>query len=180
MAPNATISGRRLDEFLSNPTLTETRQIHSTVYIDTLEIDGPLYVRNLMDNIFLDNVLGDVVYKHEPTPQVNSFKRFESIQAPNIQLTTDLINGIPFSSFVTSDTEQTFDVSKLHGNFYFQKLKLDGLFNFINVTELDLSSLKLLGEQFTDAEFEFADGDYINIDAIQLEVLQTMNGIDVS
>ncbi|XP_055310866.1 uncharacterized protein LOC129573788 isoform X2 [Sitodiplosis mosellana] len=179
MAPNATISGRRLDEFLSNPTLNETRQIRSTVYFDTLEIEGPLYVQNTMDSVFVDDVLADVVYKHETAPQINSFKRFDTVQAPNIQLTANLINDIPFSSFVTNDTEQTFDVSELHGNFYFQKLKLDGLFNFINVTELDLNSLKLFGEQYTDAEFEFADGDYVKIDANQLEVLETVNGIDV-
>lgn len=180
LAPDAKVSGRRLDEFLANPTLQETRQIRSTVYFDTLEIDGPLYVRNTMDDVVLDDMLGDVVYKHEPDPQINSFKRFESIQAPNIHLTSNIINGIPFSSFVTTNTEQTFDVSKLRGNFYFQKLKLDGLFNFINVTELDLNSLKLLGEQFTDAEFVFADGDYLNIDANKLQVLETINGIGVS
>lgn len=180
MGPNATISGRRLDEFLANPTLLETNQIRSTVFIDTLEIEGPLYVRNTMNNVFLDDILSDVVYKHEPSPQINSFKRFESARAFDIQLTTDLINGIPFSSFLTADTVQTFNVSKLHGNVYFQRLKLDGLFNFINVTDLDLNSVKLYGEQFTDAELIFEDGNYLSIDAAQLDVLGTINDIDVS
>lgn len=179
MGPNATISGRRLDEFLSNPTLQETSQISSTVYIDTLEIEGPLYIRNTMDNIFLDDILSDVVYKHEPKPQINSLKRFGSVQAANIQLTTDLINAIPFSLYLTADTEQTFSVSRLRGNIYFQRLKLDGLFNFINVTEVDMNSVKLFGDQYTDAELIFDDGDYLSIDAAQLDVLNTINEISV-
>lgn len=180
LSPNATISGRRLDEFLANPTLTETRQIRANVYFDTLEIEGPLYVQNTMDSVFLDDALADVVYKHEKDPQINSIKKFDTVQAPNIQLTANLINDIPFSSFVTNDTKQSFDVSELHGNFYFQKLQLEGLFNFINITDVDLNSLKLLGEQYTDAQFVFLDGDYVNIDGNQVEVLETMNGIDVS
>lgn len=178
--PNATISGRRLDEFLENPTLKETNQIRSTVYIDTLEIDGPLYVRGTLNDVFLDDVLSDVVYKHETAPQINSFKRFESIEAPNIKLTTDLVNGRPFSSILTSDTPQTFNVSKLRASVYFQKLQLDGLFNFINVTQLDLNSIKLLGDQYTEAEFVFSEDDVLNIDANRLEVLETLNDIDVS
>lgn len=145
MGPNATISGRRLDEFLSNPTLQETHQISSTVYIDTLIIDGPLYVRKMINDIFLDDILSDIVYKHETNPQITSFKKFGSVQAQNIHLTTNTINGTPFSQFVTTDTVQTFNVSKLRGNVYFQRLKLDGLFNFINVTEVDMNSLKLFG-----------------------------------
>lgn len=180
LAPNATISGRRLDEFLANPTLNEVRQIRANVYFKSLEIEGPLYVENTMDSVVLDDALGDVVYKHEKDPQINSIKKFDAVKAPNIQLTANLMNDIPFSSFVTNDTEQTFDVSELHGNFYFQKLQLDGLFNFINVTEVDLNSLKLLGEQYTDAQFVFSDGDYVNIDGNHVEVFETMNGIDVS
>ena len=181
MAPNATISGQRLDEFLANPILSDqNKQIKANVYINTLEIEGPLYVETTMDGVNLDVALADVVYKHEKDPQIDSIKKFDTVQAPNIRLTANLINDIPFSSFVTNDTEQTFDFSELHGNFYFQRLQLDGLFNFINVTEVDLSSLKLLGEQYTDAQFVFSDGDYVNIDGHQVEVLETMNGIDVS
>ncbi|XP_031625966.1 uncharacterized protein LOC116342472 [Contarinia nasturtii] len=179
MGPNATISGRRLDEFLSNPTLQETRQISATVHIDTLEIEGPIYVRNKINDIFLDEVLSDIVYKHEPNPQITSFKRFGTVQAADIRLTADLINGTPFSQFVTTDTMQTFNVSKLRGNVYFQRLNLDGLFNFINVTEVDMNSLKLFGEQYTDAELVFEDGEFLSIDATQLDVLETVNNIDV-
>lgn len=180
IGPNGTISGRHLDEFLSNPTLRETSQIRANCYINSLEIDGPLYVTNTMNNIILDDVLSDVVYKHEPSPKINSLKRFASVQAPNIELTSNVINGISFSSFVTKDTEQTFHVNKLNANVQFNRLNLGGLFNFVNITDLDINAIKLFGEQYTNAELIFKDGDYLNIDAGQLKVLDTINNISVS
>lgn len=178
--PNGTISGRHLDEFLSNPTLRDTNQIHANCIFNTLEIEGSLYVQNTIDDIYLDDLLDNVVYKHEPSPKINSFKRFQSIEAPNIQLTTKLINDIPLSSFLTTDTEQTFNVNKIHANVYFQRLHLDGLFDFINVTELDMNAIKLFGDQYTDAELIFQDGDFVHIDTARLDVLETINNIDVS
>lgn len=133
-----------------------------------------------MNDIFLDNVLSDIVYKHEPSPKINSLKRFASLQAPNIQLTSNVVNGIPFSSFVTIDTEQTFHVNKLNANVQFDRLNLQGLINFVNITDLDMNAIKLFGEQFTNAELIFEDGDYLNIDAGRLEVLDTINDISVS
>lgn len=180
IGPNGTVSGRHLDEFLSNPTLRETNQIRANCFINSLEIDGPLYVTKTMNDIFLDNVLSDIVYKHEPSPKINSLKRFASLQAPNIQLTSNVVNGIPFSSFVTIDTEQTFHVNKLNANVQFDRLNLQGLINFVNITDLDMNAIKLFGEQFTNAELIFEDGDYLNIDAGRLEVLDTINDISVS
>lgn len=179
IGPNGTISGRRLDQFLSNPTLHDIRQIRANVYINTLEIEGPLNVRGVLDGVNLDDVLKDVVYKHETASQITSFKKFKSLQAPNLEVTMNVVNGIPFTSFLTTDTEQTFHVNKLYGNVTFNRLKLDGLFNFVNITELDMNAIKLFGEQFTDAELVFEDGDYLNIDASQIQALGTINNIDV-
>lgn len=133
-----------------------------------------------MDGIDLDEVLGDVVYKHDSTSQITSFKKFKALQAPNIEVTMNVINGITFTSFLTVDTEQTFHASKLFANVTFERLILDGLFNFVNITELDMNAIKLFGEQFTDAELVFADGDYLNIDATEIQALNTINKVDVS
>lgn len=165
---------------MSNPTLRDTRQIRATVYINTLEIEGPLNVRGVMDGVYLDDVLSDVMYKHEPASQITSFKTFKTLQTPNLEVTMNVVNGIPFTSFLTADTEQTFHVNKLYGNVTFERLKLDGLFNFVNITELDMNAIKLFGEQFTDAELIFEAGDYLNIDASQIQPLATINNIDVS
>lgn len=166
---------------MSNPTLLETNQIRANVIFNTLEIEQSLYVQNTIDGVHLDDVLSDIVYKHEPNPKINSFKKFQSVQAPNIKLTSKFINDHQLSSFVTRDTEQTFhQYNKLHANVVFQHLHLDGLFNFINVTDLDMNSIKLFGDQYTDAELIFKDGDYLHIDAKRLDVLDTINNVDVS
>lgn len=177
---HGTISGRHLDEFLSNPTLYETNQIRANVIFNTLEIEQSLYVQNTIDGVHLDDLLSDVVYKHEPSPKINSFKKFQSVKAPNIKLTSKFINDQPLSSFMTRDTEQTFHVNKLVANVFFQHLHLDGLFDFMNVTDLDMNSIKLFGDQYTDAELIFQDGDYLHIDAKRLDVLDTINNVDVS
>lgn len=177
VGPNGTITGRHLDEFLANPTLRETTLIHANSFINSLEVNGNVYVTSI-DDVFVDDILSDVVYKHETSPTITSFKRFSSLQS-NIQIASGLVNDIPFSSFVTKDTEQVFNVSNLHGDVFFQHLTLDGLFNFVNVTDLDMNAIKLFGDQYTNAELEFQDGDHINIEANEFIILDTINDQNV-
>lgn len=179
IGPNGTLTGRHLDEFISNPKIWETTEIPVRCSFNQLDIEGPLYVSNLFDDVDVDEVLSDVVYKHEPSPKINSMKRFTSIQAPDIQITSNLVNDIPFSSFVTKDTEQTFNVKTLPANVFFEHLNVDGLFQWVNVTDLDYRAIKLFGDQYTNAELEFEDGDFLNIDADQLVILDQVNGINV-
>lgn len=180
VGPNATISGRHLDDFLSNPTLLETNKIHANCFINWLEVDGPVSITGTINNFYLDDILSDIVYKHESSPQINSVKKFASVRAPNIILTSDMVNGVKFSSFVTKDTEQTLNMTTLNANVRFEHLNIGGLINGINITEVDMNSIKLFGDQYTNAELIFEDGDYLNIEAGQLEVLDTVNNISVS
>lgn len=167
-----------MDAFLANPTIRETTQTHANTFINSIDVNGFIYASTI-DNIVVDDILSDVVYKHEPAPKITSFKRFASLESPDIQVTSNLINDIPFSSFVTRDTQQTFNVSNLHANVFFQHLKLDGLFNFVNITDLDMDSIKLVGDQFTNAELVFENGDQFNIEADEIVVLDTVNDINV-
>lgn len=128
----------------------------------------------------MDEVFSDIVYKHEEAPKINSFKRIASIQAPNLQITSNLVGDIPFSSFVTRDTEQTFDVKTLPVNVHFDRVNVDGLFEWINITDLDDRAIKLFGDQYTNAELVFGDGDFLHIDADQLVILDMVNDINVS
>lgn len=137
-----------------------------------------MFVQNRMNDMVVDDVLSDVVYKHEPDVVISSLKRFTEVQAEML-LTANRVNNIPFSMFVTKDTEQTFNVTKLQANVFFQNLEIGGLYDFVNITELDMNSLKKFGDQYTDAELIFEDGDFVNIDAAQFEVLDTINGVNV-
>lgn len=155
--------------------------MRSNCFFDSITVEGNVYVQGTLNDIYLDSLLSDVMYKHEPTPKCKSFKKFRSIAAPEIKLSSKLINGIELDSFVTKDTEQTFHASKIHGDVFFNRLKLNGLFDSINITDLDTNSIKLFGEQFTDAEFIFEnDGVPLSIDATQLEITETINNISVS
>lgn len=176
------ISGRHLDEFLANPTINVTRQVRANCLFDSLTVEGPIFVQGTLNDIYLDSLLSDVMYKHEPSPKCNSFKKFHSISAPEIKLSSKLVNGIELESFVTKDSEQTFHASRIqNGDVFFNRLKLDGLFDSINITDLDTNSIKLFGEQFTDAEFIFEDDDVpLSIDAKQIQITETINNISVS
>lgn len=166
---------------MANPTLLETNFVTANCIAKTIEVDGSVYIQNTLNDLHVDDVLSDVVYKHEPEPKCTAFKTYSSISAPNIRLTSDLVNGIYLEDFVTTDSDQTFNVNKLHGNVFFNTLHLGGLFNYINATELDENAIKLSGDQYTEAEliFERASGGF-TIDAKALEIRETINNLPVN
>lgn len=81
---------------------------------------------------------------------------------------------------MTTDTTQDINFDRFVGNVLFQDLYTNGLFDFINVTELDRNTIKLTGEQFTEAEIIFESNDEINIDADTVEIQGSFNGLSVS
>lgn len=170
-----------MQDFLANPTLLETNFVTANCIAKSIEVQGSVYIQNALNGIRLDDVLSDVVYKHEPEPKCTSYKTFTSIAAPNIDLTSDLVNGMLLEDFVTFDTDQTFSVNKLHGNVLFSRLSLGGLFNYINATELDENSIKLSGDQFTEAELIYEGPDEgFAIAASTLDIQKTINNVPVA
>lgn len=106
-------------------------------------------------------------------------KTFNSISG-NIFLNSQLINDIPLLDYMTKDTDQTIDISHIYGNVYFNKLQLNGLFNYVNITELDDRAIKLSGEQYTEVELVFEKGVILDLDVNELEIRKTLNNIDVN
>lgn len=178
--PNGKISGRHLDDFLANPTLRETANVRSNCLFNSVEVVGSVFVKNTLNDINLDHLLDDVIYKHASNQTCTSFKTFTSIAAPNIVMKSKLLNGISLDAFMTNDTEQTFSVDKIHGNVFFNRLNVDGLVDSINVTDLDLNAIKRFGEQFTDAELIFEENGLLEINASRLVVRETINDINVN
>lgn len=136
-----------------------------------------MYIRKKLDDVDLDELLGDIVYKHEPEPKITSFKTFDSIKASNIRM--NLLNDISLDAYVTKSTNQEFSVDHIDGNVFIDRLEIDGLVDFINITELDMNAIKLFGEQFTDAELIFEGNDTV-LNASQLIVRETINDVDVN
>lgn len=142
-------------------------------------MQGPIYISNDCNGIVIDDILADVVYKSNPKTTINSFKTFESVES-TIELTSNLINDIPIGNYMTVDTQQDLSFDRLIGNVMFRQLYTNGLFDFINVTELDQNSIKLMGEQFTEAEIIFESNDELNIDTEAVEILNSFNGLVLS
>lgn len=165
---------------MANPTLLDTNFVTANCIAKSIEVQGSVFIQNTLNDQHVDNVLSDVIYKHEPEPKCSSFKTFSSMSATNIELTSNLVNGIQLDDFVTTDSDQTFNVDKMHGNVFFSRLNLGGLFNYINATELDENTIKLFGEQYTEAELIF-EGPYdgFAVDANALDILTTINKLSV-
>lgn len=153
----------------------ESNVISSDCLFQNLQVEGSIIITNDCNGVNLDNILSDVVYKSEPKPVITSLKTFESVES-TVELTSNLINGIPVDHYMTIDTTQEIHFDQFIGNVIINNLYTDGLFDFINITELDLNSIKLTGEQFTEAELIFT-GDEINIDVDTVEIQSLFNGL---
>lgn len=161
---------------MPNPTLNETNIVQSNCFFKNLEVEGRVTIKNVLNDIPLDPILGDVIYKTDLDPTCVAHKTFEKLQA-NIRLTSNLLNDVDLGDYMTLDTDQAFEVDHLDASVWFSKLKLDGLYDFINVTELDVNAVKTFGDQVTGAELVVEDGSWF--DANVLDVQNSINGIDV-
>lgn len=175
------ISGRHLDDFIANPSLLQTKSIATACFFNTLIVDGPIVVANTIQGVNLDAVLSDVVYSNDTRSQISSFKTFDSLEMDQLQLSTGVINGFSVEDFVTLSTEQELSLNRLSGNVIFQDLEIGGLFEFVNVTELDTNAIRLQGDQYTDAEliFENPEGFGNDLEATNLNVKFNLNGIQL-
>lgn len=176
---NGTINGKHLDDFKPNLSLLESNIVLSDCLFQSLQVDGPIFITNDCNGVLLDDLLSDVVYKSNPKPIISSFKTFESVESV-VELTSNLINNIPVDDFMTTDTTQDISFDQFIGYVLINQLYTNGLFDFINVTELDRNSIKLMGEQFTEAELIFESSEELNIDADTVDIQRTFNGLSVN
>ncbi|GAB0091527.1 female sterile (1) nasrat [Sergentomyia squamirostris] len=177
---NGKVYGRHLDEFLENPTLLETKHVRSACIFRDLRVEGNLFINETVNEIDLHAILSDAIYATDKTINVSSFKSFQNvIFNAGIELTSKLLNGIPLAEYVTKDTEQELNLKKITGDIYFHSLTLDGLFNSVNVTELDYNSVKRTGQQHTEAEIIFENDDhedFMDIIGGNIEITDSING----
>lgn len=150
------VIGRHLNDFLPNPSILQSKVINSTCQFKNLDVRGSIFIRGRINKIKLDDLLSDVVYTNDPNPVISSRKIFENVYFNGeVSVTSNLINGIDMDSFLTKSSEQVLDISEISGNVTFAYLEIDGVFNGVNITELDLNSIKVVGDQFTEAELIF-------------------------
>lgn len=156
--------------------MLQTKLIKAETIFQNLVVEGPVYIYDDCNGINLDTLLSNVVYKSDAKIILSSFKSFDFVDMANIVLTSNLLNDIKINRYLTTDTDQETQIDKIFGNIFVKNLFIDGLFDFINITELDINAIKLFGEQYTGAELIFnniIDGG-LNINNI--EILKTCNG----
>lgn len=159
---SSNIEGPHMDQFLSNPTLQQERLVKASCDFRNLRVDGKIIVRANVNGMDINAELEKYLYITEQPMQVNGFKEFKSLQVNDLH--TNLVNGRDVSTFATLDTEQTFNISQMIGkSFYFDSMQLNGLFDFINITELLDKSIRTTGDQVTEAHVIFASTEGSNL-----------------
>lgn len=147
---SSNIEGPYMDKFLSNPTLMQEKLVQAACAFRNLRVEGKVIIKGLLNERDLVSELDEYIYQTENPMQVYGFKEFRVAQVEDLQ--TDLINGRDLNTFVTLNTEQTLVLSELVGNkFRFDSMQLHGLFDFINLTELNDKSIRTFGDQVTEA-----------------------------
>lgn len=187
--PGSTVKGPHLEEFLANPTLLQTTKVEATCVFRNLIVRGNVIVKGFFNDHDIDQYLSNVVYANEEEGviEVIAIKDFRNVTFLGlVHLETEFLNGKFITKYVTKSSTQVLELSTVQsGNFLFTNLELDGLYDFVNVTEMDINTVKTYGEQFTDSELIFAlpeDVDEsltVDVEANQFSVLKLMNGLEV-
>lgn len=158
VANSSNIEDPSLEKILSNPTLKQARFIEVSCDFRNLRVDGHIIVNGLLNGMDVDTELDKYVLETEQPMQVYGFKDIKEAQTANIQ--TNLINTKDVSSFVTLDTDQTLVVSKISSSaLKLEHLRINGLFDFINFTELYDTSIRTFGDQVTEASIFLSEKD---------------------
>ncbi|XP_058825184.1 uncharacterized protein LOC131685473 [Topomyia yanbarensis] len=150
------ILGEQMDQLLDNPTLEQTTHVKAACHFRELIVDGPVIIQETLDGEDLDAILSEVVYDTERNVEITGLKRFESVEFyDEVIIRSGLVNDIKLEEFVTRSTEQTLDVDEIRGDIFIDNLTLGGLFDGMNATHLELNSIKLYGDQYTNATLIF-------------------------
>lgn len=177
------IKGRHLDDFLENPNILQTNKIEATCLFQNLIVEGPIYVNNQVNGTTIDELLADVVYRNQQNVEITSIKYLDTVEFKNgVTISSELINDINVSDFVTKSTEQTLDMKNYYGNLYFDNLEIEDTFDGVNISNLEYNSVKLSGNQYTGCELiiDNSDADIVDIDINHLEIRNTLNSVPVS
>uniref|UniRef100_A0A182VQM2 VWFD domain-containing protein n=1 Tax=Anopheles minimus TaxID=112268 RepID=A0A182VQM2_9DIPT len=169
------LHGKHMDKFLDNPSILQTNVLKAACEFNDVVVHGPIYVDQL-DGYDLDQYLQSVVYVDEPYVEINASKHYQNLQFYDpIRIESNMIGEIHLDELLTKSTDQTVNISMVMGNVFFNRAQVDGLFGGINVTEWDMNSIKVFGDQHTTATIEFCP-QYSLLYAKNLEILATLNG----
>ncbi|XP_063709207.1 uncharacterized protein LOC134837752 [Culicoides brevitarsis] len=170
---NGKIQGEKLDDFEENLTLEQSRVVDASTIFVNLRVEGPIKIRDTFNDKTIDEALGNVIYTDNGTVVVNSYKHFKKCDfEEGINIRSGLVNEIDTKNIVTKSTEQYLSLNHLTGDVLFQNLDLDGLFDFVNATELDMNTVKLHGDQYSEVSMSVRNP----VHAKSLKIEKNLNG----
>ncbi len=175
---NGTITGKKLEEFLPNPTLDRAEEIIAGCSFKKLTVEGEIKVEDSFSGKNLEAVLSDAVYDDHEENVIRAPKVFKNLEiTKNTNIVSNFINNINLKSIMTTHGEQEVSIEKFLGDVWIKNLRLLGLFDSVNATELEMNSVRTFGDQFIGTPLLFVDGGKIGADSVFIE--KSLNEIPV-
>lgn len=180
---NGTISGKNLDEFLSNPTLEQINEIAASCSFRDLIVIGPIFIEESLNGENLELILSDVVYENSEGEDliISAVKTFKNLEVQgNVDIKSGFLNDINLDNVMLTNVEQTVDFQgPIHGDIIFENLKVAGVYDGINATELEQNAIRTFGDQFTESELVFVDKSHFHATGSFVRIEKTLNDIPV-
>jgi cytoskeletal protein CcmA (bactofilin family) len=176
-----TIAGRQLNEFLPNPTLQEVKEVAAACSFKEVIVEGTVTIEDTLNGQQLETILADVVYETNDDSEVviTAPKTFTDLEVKgDISVISNFINDRSLDNILMTDRDQVATFDRLHGDIFFSNLKLFGLFDGINATELEHNSVRTFGDQFIETPLILSEGHRVG--AGNADVKNTLNGISSS
>lgn len=177
---NGTIAGRELDEFLPNPILTQSKLVSAACSFKELIVQGTVTVEESWNDEDLAKTLADVVYETGDDTEViiTSPKVFENLEVKgDIKIESNFVNDLNLDNILMTDRDQVVTFDTLKGDVFFTNLKLNGLFDGINATELEHNSVRTFGDQFIETPLIFTKNS--RLAAKSASIKQNLNQVPV-
>lgn len=178
---NGTIAGRQLNDFLPNPTLEETKEVSAACTFRELIVQGTITIEGSLNGQNLESLLADVVYETSDGSDVviTAPKTFTDLEVNgDIEIASNFIDNINLDDIMMADRDQVVNFNILSGNVFFSNLKLSGLFDGINATELERNSFRTFGDQFIETPIIIGEGH--RIEARSADIKDSLNRIPTS
>lgn len=175
---NGTIAGRHLDEFLPNPSLEETKEVLAACSFKELIVEGTVIVENTLNGENFESVLSDVVYESPDEPEVviTGPKTFTDLTVVgDVVIANNFINDVNLDNIMMTDRDQVASFDSIGGDIFFTNLKILGLFDGINATELERNSFRTFGDQFIETPLIISESNQAG--ATSVEIKESLNGV---
>ncbi|CAG9800989.1 unnamed protein product [Chironomus riparius] len=124
-------------------------------------------------------VLADIVYEKGSDEEIviTGPKAFKSLQIRKEALVlSNYIDNVEIDSIMTTTGNQQVTLNQLYGNIYFSNLKMSGLFDGINATELEMNSIRTFGDQFVQTPLAVSN----HLSSSSIDVKESANDVLVS